>query len=246
MPFKKKAENGSAVKTATAKREKAVVKSKFNAKPMFVYLTVRTGEDGLLSNYCKLKLRCNTEKRQCMAILNSEANVFDSDKYSFCYANIKESEPAEAIATTLLQRFSMTTFSTNPARRLPKNTVFSMYLRVAVSRSDQVIRVGLRKLVMNGQEITRENNEYRMFRKAVKLLPIAFARVDFEKGNLVSTSSSDEDKPAVIHKKKAVKEAPVKKEATKKPVTAESAKKAVKKVVKKPVKKIAASDDFDL
>ena len=254
MPIKKK------TTTTTEKPAKQVVVSKFNSKPMFVYLTVRTGEDGLLSNYCKLKLHCNTEKNQCVAMLQSEAKVFD-DKFAYFYDNINDPEPAEAVASTLLQRFSMTTFSTNPARRLPKNTTFGLYLRVAVARADQSIRVSLRKLVSGGKELTREDAAYRMFRKAIKLLPVAFARVVFERGEKVQTAAS-KNKPAVVYKKKhteaEVEETPkVVKKAVKKPVSkpveAAPAKKPAKKIAKpaaakKVVKKkvAATSDDFEL
>lgn len=253
MPFKKKTTTTTAEKPA--KPAKQIVVSKFNTKPMFVYFTVRTGEDGLLSNYCKLKIRCNTEKNQYTAILNSEASVFDTEKFSYLYDNLDKPEPPEAVATTLLQRFSMTTFSTNILRRLPKNTVYSMYLRVAIARADQSIRVSLRKLVANGKEITKEDPSYRLFRKAVKLLPVAFERVEFERGEKVAMPA-DKNKPAVVYKKsskkteEAAEVAPQKKIVKKSKPIVESKPVAKKVIAKKPVKKVAkkitASDDFEL
>lgn len=253
MPFKKKTTTTSAAEKPA--KPKQIVVSQFNTKPLFVYFTVRTGEDGLLSNYCKLRINCNTEKNQYTTVFNSEAEIFDTEKFSYVYENLDKPEPCEAVATTLLQRFSMTTFTTNVLRRLPKNTKYSMYLRVAVARADRSIRVSLRKLSANGKELTKEDPSYRLFRKAVKLLPIAFSRVEFERGVKASVSV-DKNKPAVKFKKTAntIEEAPEEKVVSKKVVKTKpaAAKPVAKKVVatkklKKPVaKKPAASDDFEL
>lgn len=248
MPFKKKTTTTTAEKPA-----KQIVVSKFNTKPLFVYFTVRTGEDGLLSNYCKLKVNCNTEKNQYTTVFSSEAEVFDTEKFSYVYENLDKPEPPEAIATTLLQRFSMTTFTTNALRRLPKNTKYSMYLRVAVARADQSIRVSLRKLVANGKELTKEDPSYRLFRKAVKLLPVAFSRIEFERGVKVAMPA-DKNKPAVVYKKSSKKaeeatEAVPQKKIVKKSKPVAESKPVVKKVskpAKKAVKKVTASDDFEL
>lgn len=170
---------------AVEKTGRAPVISQFNEKPFSVYLIVRSDNDGFLTNFVSMHVYRGPEKKLHLAQLVESANTaIEGSVYS--YSNERGPESAQAIATTLLQRFTMTTFSTNEKLRLPANKTFFLNLRVVVARADKSIRVLLRdvcalrlKDFATGKPIERNNRIFTSFRKAVKYLPCAFARIQF-------------------------------------------------------------------
>lgn len=158
--------------------------SKFNERPFSVYLIVRSDDNGFLTNFVSVRFYRGAEKKLHLAQLVSvEPNQAEG---AYTYDSITHSEPAYAVATSLLQRFAMTTFSTNEKNRLPANKTFFINLRVVIARADKSIRVMLRdvcacryKDFATGKPLDRSNRIFCSFRKAVKYLPDVFARVKF-------------------------------------------------------------------
>lgn len=188
------------------KTGRAPVISKFNEKPFSVYLVVRSDKNGFLTNFVSVRFYRGAEKKLRLATVVSSNPAQTEDAYT--YDNISNAEPSYAIATTLLQRFAMTTFSTNEKNRLPADKTFFINLRVVVARADKSIRVNLRdvcacryKDFATGKPLERSNKIFCSFRKAVKYLPDAFARIKFAEDidnvpsdvfpNYVMTTSSD-------------------------------------------------------
>lgn len=86
----------------------------------------------------------------------------------------------------VLSRFSMTTFVTNAAKRLPANTLYQILLRVNRKSADGSISI-----IFKGMDVMEKNKKgrivanaldkkdpvYRKFRKATRILPAAFKTV---------------------------------------------------------------------
>ena len=167
---------------------KSFVVSEYNEKPFSVYAFVRTDANGFLSNFISMQFYRGPEKKLKLAQIVSDAEFKMNSQVACQYINVRSAEPAQAIATSLLQRFSMTTYSSNEARRLPANKMFFINLRVVVAQKDKSIRVLLRDVCPSaykkgefivGTPLDRSDENFRAFRKAVKYMPEVFARIKF-------------------------------------------------------------------
>lgn len=243
------------VSANTDAQVKQSVISAYDLRPMTVYFYTRTGSDGLLSNFMKAQAFIGSEANPVQAVFSEGSTDSVDAVWPVSYTNVKEVESFSAVCTTVLQRFSMTTFTTNPTRRLPKNTTYRICMRVAIARADKAIRVSIRKIekckrkvggdIVVVSELDHKSLEYRMFRKAAKLLPIAFARLELDKEATMELRKLQRKQQRAEAKTKVEK--PQRKARTVKdsPKASKTAK-ASKPVKSTRVDKPSSDDDFEL
>ena len=182
-----KASASAAGKTAAAAktpRVKQTYPAKFGFKPMTVEMNIFTNNEGLVSNKYAVKLLRGSAKNPKLAVFPEDISFFDTkDTFSSCYIPEKnKSEGANAIAMTMLQLFTAATFAVNPARRLPKNSRYTVKMRVNV-RKDNTVAVSIREIAKYNKNaagkmvaivLDRKEDEFKKIRKAAKYLPAAF------------------------------------------------------------------------
>lgn len=142
-------------------------------KPHFLEIVVKTEKDGLLSNQIKAT--------RYQGRYDPEAD--DKKK-----TDLGSYDPVTL--TGIHSRLSMTTYVTNPTKRLPANTTFKLLVRVNRKSADGTISVGFknvwegRKIEKAGKptkikavELDKKDPNYRKFRKSSRILPAAFKNV---------------------------------------------------------------------
>lgn len=166
------AKKGGKSKDGKKKKKNAlpIFKAPEEFKPHFVTVLMKTEKDGLLSSSIRMTRYQGRYDPEA-----DEKKKFDVMTY----------DPKTVLG--VLSRFSMTTFATNAAKRLPANTVFQALLRVNKKSADGSISVGFKGLTQlvksekTGRtkmvEIDKKDPTYRKFRKASRILPAAFKEV---------------------------------------------------------------------
>ncbi len=153
---------------AKAKKKNAlpIFKAPDDFKPYFATILFKTEKDGLLGNAIKMTRFQGRYDPEA-----DEKKKFDMMSYD------------SKTVLGVLARFSMTTFATNAAKRLPANAVFHALIRVNKKAADGSLAVGfkgLSQVVKNDKgrvklsEFDKKDPIYRKFRKASRILPAAF------------------------------------------------------------------------
>ena len=166
-----------------------IFKAPEDFKPHFLEVFVRTDKDGLLSNAVKATRYVGRYDKDAPDKKKIDLGGYD-----------------QKTLQGVLSRMSMTTYTTNVAKRLPENTVFVILLRVnrkakdgslsvlfkSVSVVEKSAKTGRQKAV----ELDKKDVRYRMFRKCSRILPAAFKDVLMPpkrvRGVKVKTDEEDE------------------------------------------------------
>lgn len=161
---------GKAGGKAKKKNALPVFKAPEDFKPHFVTVLMKVEKDGLLSSSAKMT---RYQGRY-------DPNADDKKKFDVATYDQKTVQG-------VLSRFSMTTFATNAAKRLPAGAVFQALLRVNRKSADGSLSVlfkGLEKAEKSQKtgrikmvELDKKDPIYRKFRKAARILPAAFKEV---------------------------------------------------------------------
>lgn len=87
----------------------------------------------------------------------------------------------------ILARFAMTSYATNPVRRLPANTTYKILLRVNRKAKDGSLSILFKTLTVGVKSaktgrvvaklLDRKEPQFRMLRKAMRIMPAAFKDV---------------------------------------------------------------------
>lgn len=174
LKAKRAAEKAEAKKTGKkpAKKKKTALptfKAPEDFKPHFVTVMMKTEKDGLLSNAIRMTRYQGRYDPEA-----DDKKKFDVGTYD------------QKTVQGVLSRFSMTTFATNAAKRLPAGTVFQALLRVNRKSADGSISIifkGLAQMEKNkkgrivANDLDKKDPIYRKFRKATRILPAAFKEV---------------------------------------------------------------------
>lgn len=168
-----KAKGGKADAKKPAKKKNALptFKAPADFKPHFMTVMFKVEKDGLLSSSIKAT--------RYQGRYDPEAD----DKKKF---DVGTYDPKTV--SGILSRFSMVTYATNAAKRLPPGAVFQVLLRVNKKAKDgdalSVLFKGLEQAVKNEKTgrtklkaLDKKDPTYRKFRKAVRILPSAFKEV---------------------------------------------------------------------
>lgn len=162
----------AAGKGGKAKKKNALptFKAPEDFKPHFVTVLMKVEKDGLLSSSAK------------MTRYQGRYDPDAEDKKKFDVATYDQKT-----VQGVLSRFSMTTFATNAAKRLPAGAVFQALLRVNRKSADGSISVlfkGLEQAQKSAKTgrvkmaaLDKTDPVYRKFRKAARILPAAFKEV---------------------------------------------------------------------
>ncbi len=154
---------------AKAKKPLPIFKAPEDFKPHFLEVLVKTEKDGLLSNAIKATRYVGRYDPQA-----PDKKKIDLGSY----------DPTTLIG--LLSRLSMTTYTSNVAKRLPANTTYKILLRVnrkskdgSLSIAFKMISVGVKNAAgrMKAKELDKKDPQYRLFRKCNRILPAAFKTV---------------------------------------------------------------------
>lgn len=139
-------------------------------KPHFVTVMMKVERDGLLSSSAK------------MTRYQGRYDPDADDKKKFDVATYDQKT-----VQGVLSRFSMTTFATNAAKRLPAGAVYQALLRVNRKSADGSLSVlfkGLEQAQKSAKTgrmkmvaLEKTDPVYRKFRKAARILPAAFKEV---------------------------------------------------------------------
>lgn len=139
-------------------------------KPHFMTLLMKVEKDGLLSSSVKATR------------YNGRYDPEADDKKKF---DVMTYDPKTVLGA--LSRFSMTTYATNVAKRLPGGAVYQVLLRInrkAADGSISVVFKGMEKAEkskktgrMKMVAMEKTDPVYRKFRKATRILPAAFKEV---------------------------------------------------------------------
>jgi len=160
---------GKGKKPAKKKNALPLFKAPEDFKPHFLTVLMKVEKDGLLS--------AATKMTRYQGRYDPEAD----DKKKF---DLMSYDPKTAMG--VLSRFSMTTFATNVAKRLPAGAVYQALLRVNRKAADGSISVLFKGLDVaetnkKGRKVLKALDKsdpvYRKFRKAARLLPSAFKEV---------------------------------------------------------------------
>ena len=163
-----------------------VFKAPEDFKPHFVTVLMKVEKDGLLSSSCK------------MTRYQGRYDPDAEDKKKFDVATYDQKT-----VQGVLSRFSMTTFATNAAKRLPAGAVFQALLRVnrksadgslsvlfkSLSQAQKSAKTGRVKMV----ELDKKDPVYRKFRKAARILPSAFKEVLMPPKRSRGTNKKEQD-----------------------------------------------------
>jgi hypothetical protein len=165
-----RAEGKGKTKAKSKKNALPIFKAPEDFKPHFMTVLMRVEKDGLLSSSVKAT--------RYQGRYDPEAD----DKKKF---DVMSYDPKTVLG--VLSRFSMVTYATNAAKRLPAGAVYQVLLRVNRKSADNSLSVlfkGLevaQKSAKTGRtkmvEIDKKDPVYRKFRKAARLLPSAFKEV---------------------------------------------------------------------
>lgn len=156
-------------KPARKKTALPTFKAPEDFKPHFIAVLMKVEKDGLLSS--------SIRATRYQGRYDPEAD----DKKKF---DIGTYDPKTV--NGILSRFSMTTFATNAAKRLPAGAVFQALIRVnrkAADGSLSVLFKGLEQAEKNKKgrmvmkALDKKDPIYRKFRKASRILPSAFKDV---------------------------------------------------------------------
>lgn len=159
-------------KGGKAKKKNALptFKAPEDFKPHFVTVLMKVEKDGLLSSSAK------------MTRYQGRYDPDAEDKKKFDVATYDQKT-----VQGVLSRFSMTTFATNAAKRLPAGAVFQALLRVNRKSADGSLSVlfkGLEQAQKSAKTgrvkmvaLDKTDPVYRKFRKAARILPPAFKEV---------------------------------------------------------------------
>jgi hypothetical protein len=164
-----RAAGGKGGSKAKKKNALPTFKAPEDFKPHFVTVKMKTEKDGLLSSsilVTRYQGRYDPEA--------DDKKKFDVGTYDPKTVN------------GILSRFSMTTWATNAAKRLPPSTVFQALLRVNRKSADgslSIVFKGLDTFEKNKKgrvvavALDKKDPNYRKFRKASRILPAAFKDV---------------------------------------------------------------------
>jgi hypothetical protein len=166
-----KAKSGKASKPAKKKNALPTFKAPEDFKPHFVTVRMKVEKDGLLASACKIT---RYQGRY-------DPNADDKKKF-----DVASYDPQTAQG--ILSRFSMVTYATNAAKRLPAGALYQVLLRVNKRAKDgdalSVLFKGLEQAVKSQKTgrtklkaIDKKDPVYRKFRKAARILPSAFKDV---------------------------------------------------------------------
>jgi hypothetical protein len=166
-----KAKAGKASKPAKKKNALPTFKAPEDFKPHFVTVRMKVEKDGLLASACKIT---RYQGRY-------DPNADDKKKF-----DVGSYDPQTAQG--ILSRFSMVTYATNAAKRLPAGALYQVLLRVNKRAKDgdalSVLFKGLEQAVKSAKTgrtklkaIDKKDPVYRKFRKAARILPSAFKDV---------------------------------------------------------------------
>lgn len=159
-------------KGSKAKKKNALptFKAPEDFKPHFVTILMKVEKDGLLSSSAR------------MTRYQGRYDPDADDKKKFDVATYDQKT-----VQGVLSRFSMTTFVTNVAKRLPAGAVFQALLRVNRKSADGSISVLFKSLEQAQKSkktgrvkmvaLDKTDPVYRKFRKAARILPAAFKEV---------------------------------------------------------------------
>lgn len=156
---------------AGAKKKKVIPtwKAPEDLKPHFLEVLVKTDKDGLLSNLIKATRYQGRYDPQA-----DEKKKFDLGSYD------------QPTLLGLLSRLSMTTYTSNAAKRLPANTTYKILLRITKKSKDGTIGAAFKAISygkksesgrVKAVELDKKDPQYRLFRKSNKILPGAFKDV---------------------------------------------------------------------
>ena len=161
---------GGKPKAKAKKNALPIFKAPEDFKPHFMTVLMKVEKDGLLSS--------STKMTRYQGRYDPDAD----DKKKFDVASYDQKT-----VQGVLSRFSMTTFTTSPAKRLPAGAVYQVLLRVNRKAADGSISI-----LFKGMEQAEKSKKtgrvkmaamektdpvYRKFRKAARLLPAAFKEV---------------------------------------------------------------------
>lgn len=166
-----KAKGGAgAKKPAKKKNALPIFKAPEDFKPHFITVRMKVEKDGLLAGACKAT--------RYQGRYDPDAD----DKKKFDVATY-DPQTVQGV----LSRFSMVTYATNVAKRLPPGALFQVLLRVNRKSADgsmSVLFKGLEQAVKNEKTgrtklkpLDKKDPIYRKFRKAARILPSAFKDV---------------------------------------------------------------------
>lgn len=156
-------------KPARKKTVLPLFKAPEDFKPHFLAVLMKVEKDGLLSSAIRVTRYNGRYDPEA-----DEKKKFDVGTYD------------PKTVQGILSRFSMVTYATNVAKRLPSGAVFQALLRVNKKKDGGVISVlfkGLDQAVKNDKgrvklkAFDKKDPTYRKFRKAVRILPSAFKEV---------------------------------------------------------------------
>lgn len=161
---------GKGKSKAKAKKLLPLFKAPEDFKPHFLEVLVKTEKDGLLSNLIKATRYVGRYDPQA-----PDKKKIDLGSY----------DPTTLIG--LISRLSMTTYTSNVAKRLPANTTYKILLRVnrkskdgSLSIAFKMISVGVKSAKtgrIKAVELDKKDPQYRLFRKCSRILPAAFKTV---------------------------------------------------------------------
>lgn len=165
-----KAAGGKGTTKAKKKNALPIFKAPEDFKPHFITVRMKVEKDGLLAAACKAT--------RYQGRYDPDAD----DKKKFDIA-VYDPQTVQGI----LSRFSMVTYATNVAKRLPAGAMFQALIRVNRKSADgslSVIFKGLEQAVKNEKSgrtklkpLDKKDPIYRKFRKAARILPSAFKEV---------------------------------------------------------------------
>lgn len=165
-----KAAGGKGAAKPKKKNALPIFKAPEDFKPHFITVRMKVEKDGLLAAACKVT--------RYQGRYDPDAD----DKKKFDVATY-DPQTVQGI----LSRFSMTTFATNAAKRLPAGALFQALLRVNRKSADgslSVVFKALEQAVKSEKTgrtklkpLDKKDPIYRKFRKASRILPSAFKEV---------------------------------------------------------------------
>jgi len=162
--------NGTSKKSKSKKKVLPTFKAPEDFKPHFLEVLIKTEKDGLLSSLIKAT---RYQGRY-------DPNVDDKKK-----ADLGSYDPRTLAA--ILSRLSMTSYVTNPVKRLPPNTTFKVLLRITKKSKDGTIGAAFKEIwiakkneksgKIKAVSLDKKDPMYRLIRKASRILPAAFKDV---------------------------------------------------------------------
>lgn len=162
-----RAANKASGKTSKAKSKKkagVVFKAPEGTKPFFVRTLLQFGKDGIFSDLKAVRIKGNAKNPDAKTV---DLALWDPETHR-----------------KLGIRFAGASFIRNEAKRLPANSVAQALFRIAISRDNGAIKVGLKEVKFKAGDsdkkaktLEKKDPVYRAIRKPVKFMAAAFTKL---------------------------------------------------------------------